>query len=90
MSNEARFWDKHAASNALRPVADQKTYEKKVELTRSYFHDDFDVRELGCGTGSTALVLAPHVRHILATNTSPAMIDIARGKAEAGQIESTR
>jgi ubiquinone/menaquinone biosynthesis C-methylase UbiE len=88
MSNEARFWDKRAEKYALRPVADQKTYEKKLEITRSYFRPDSEVLEIGCGTGSTALAHAPHVRHILATDISPAMIDIARRKAEAGQIEN--
>ena len=88
MSNAARFWDKRAEKYALRPVADQETYERKLEITRSYFRPDSVVLEIGCGTGSTALAHAPHVKHILATDISPAMIDIARGKTEAGQIEN--
>ena len=88
MSDEARFWDKRAEKYALRPVADQQTYEKKLEITRTYFQPDSEVLEMGCGTGSTALAYAPNVRHILATDISPAMIDIARRKAEARQIDN--
>ena len=88
MSDAARFWDKRAEKYALRPVSDTATYEKKLELTRGYFRPDSDVLELGCGTGSTALAHAPYVRHILATDISSAMIDIARRKAGAENIEN--
>jgi len=88
MSDEARFWDKRAEKYAQRPVSDQAAYEKKLEITRTYFRPDSEVLEIGCGTGSTALAHAPHVRHILATDISPAMIDIARRKAEAAGIEN--
>jgi len=88
MNSDARFWDKRAEKYSQRPVGDQDTYEKKLEITRSYFRPDSEVLEMGCGTGSTALAHAPHVKHILATDISPGMIDIAKGKAQAGQIEN--
>ena len=88
MNDQARFWDKRAQKYALMPVADQETYEKKLEITRTYFKPDSNVLEMGCGTGSTALAHAPHVGHILATDSSPAMIDIARRKAGAAAIDN--
>jgi ubiquinone/menaquinone biosynthesis C-methylase UbiE len=88
MSDKAGFWDKHAEKYAQRPIADQESYDKKLEMTRSYFRNDSEVLEIGCGTGSTALAHAPYVKHILATDISPAMIEIARGKAEAGRIDN--
>ena len=88
MNNEARFWDKLAEKYSQRPVADQDTYEKKLEITRSYFRPDSEVLEMGCGTGSTALAHAAYVKHILATDISPGMINIAKGKAAAGQVEN--
>lgn len=88
MSKEARFWDKRAEKYAQRPISDQATYEKKLEITRRYLRPESEVLEIGCGTGSTALAHAPHVRHILATDISPAMIDIARRKAVAGQVDN--
>ena len=39
------------------------------------------VLEIGCGTASTALRLAPHVTHITASDTSSEMVEIAREKA---------
>jgi ubiquinone/menaquinone biosynthesis C-methylase UbiE len=86
VNHQTRFWDKRAEKYAQRPVADQETYEKKLEITRTWFRPDSSVLEMGCGTGSTALAHAPHVGHILATDSSPAMIDIARRKAEAAAI----
>jgi len=88
MNGEARFWDKRAAKYAQHPVADQAAYEKKLEITRTYFRPDSEVLEIGCGTGSTALAHAPYVKHILATDFSPGMINIARDKAEEGQVEN--
>ena len=88
MNRDARFWDKRAEKYSQRPVADQETYKKKLEITRSYFTADSEVLEIGCGTGSTALAHAPYVKHILATDISPGMIDIAKGKAETGPVEN--
>ena len=88
MNDDAGFWDKRAEKYAQRPVADQETYNKKLEITRTYFQKESEVLETGCGTGSTALAHAPYVRHILATDISPAMINIAREKAEANQVDN--
>ena len=88
MSDEAGFWDKRAGKYARKPVADQETYNTKLEITRTYFHNDSEVLEIGCGTGSTALAHASYVKHILATDISPAMINIARDKADAAQIDN--
>ena len=88
MKDSAGFWDKRAEKYAKKPVADQETYNKKLQITRTYFQNDSEVLEMGCGTGSTALAHAPYVKHILATDISPAMISIAKEKAEAGQIEN--
>jgi 2-polyprenyl-3-methyl-5-hydroxy-6-metoxy-1,4-benzoquinol methylase len=45
-----------------------------------------EVLEFGCGTGSTAIAHAPHVKHILAIDASRKMLEIAQGKADAGGI----
>lgn len=86
MYQEARFWDRHAKGYAKRPVPDEAVYQKKLAVTREYLRPDMEVLEFGCGTGSTALVHAPHVRHIRATDISPKMIEIARQKAVAANV----
>jgi len=86
MASETGFWDRHAKGYAKRPVADEASYQKKLAVTREYFRPDMDVLEFGCGTGSTAIVHAPYVKHIRATDISSKMIDIARRKAAAANV----
>ncbi len=88
MNRDSEFWNKRADKYAQRPVADEASYEKKLQKTREYFRPDMEVLEIGCGTGSTALAHAPFVKHILATDYSERMIEIARGKAEAAGIDN--
>ena len=83
MANQSRFWDRIAAKYAARPVADAATYARKLEIQRGLLGPEMDVLEIGCGTGSTALELAPSVRSYLATDISEAMIGIARDKPGA-------
>jgi len=84
----ARFWDKVADRYARRPVGDEAAYQHKLRITQDYLRPDMDVLEFGCGTGSTALVHAPFVKRILATDVSPKMIEIARRKAEAAGADN--
>ena len=86
MVQQKEFWDKRAYKYSLRPVGDQQTYQKKLDITRNYFQQDMEVLEIGCGTGSTAIAHAPYVKQIHATDISPRMIDIARDKAKAAGI----
>ena len=86
MVDSAKFWDRMAKRYSQMPIADEAAYEKKLQLTRDYFRPDMDVFEFGCGTGSTAIVHAPYVRHIQSIDVSSKMIKIAQSKAEAGSI----
>jgi ubiquinone/menaquinone biosynthesis C-methylase UbiE len=76
-----------SAGYARRPVGDPAAYETKLAIMRDLLDATPGARvvEIGCGTGSTAIALAPHAGRIRATDLSPAMIAIARDKArEAG------
>ncbi len=88
MAEAAKFWDRHAEGYAKRPVADEESYQKKLAVTQEYFRPDMEVMEFGCGTGSTAIVHAPYVKHIRATDISPEMIAIAKRKAAAANVEN--
>jgi ubiquinone/menaquinone biosynthesis C-methylase UbiE len=46
------------------------------------------VLEFGCGTGSTALVHAPYVKHYLAVDVSDKMIEIAENKLTNTEIDN--
>lgn len=88
MAQANKFWDRHAAGYAKRPVADEAAYQKKLEITRGYLKPDMELLEFGCGTGSTAIVQAPYVKHYQAIDISPKMLEIAQGKADAAGIEN--
>jgi ubiquinone/menaquinone biosynthesis C-methylase UbiE len=80
-ANEARFWDRAARKYAAAPIGDTAGYERTLARTREYLKPGDDALEFGCGTGTTALKLAPSVARYVATDISPEMIAIAREKA---------
>lgn len=80
---DARFWDRAARKYAADPIADMGGYERTLDATRSYLKSTDLAYEFGCGTGTTALKLAPSVARITATDISSEMIAIAREKAAA-------
>jgi len=83
-----KFWDKMADGYSKKPVADEESYQKKIEVTREYLRPDMEVLEFGCGTGATAISHAPHVKHIQAIDISSRMIEIAQGKAAASNVNN--
>lgn len=86
MKPSAKFWDGAARKYARQPVRDEAAYAQTLDRIRSYLRQQDRVLEVGCGTGSTALILAPQVDHLHATDLSQAMIDIAKGKAQAQEV----
>jgi ubiquinone/menaquinone biosynthesis C-methylase UbiE len=88
MKSPQKFWDNIAPRYAKSPIKDEKSYQKKLAIAQEYFRPDWSVLEFGCGTGTTAIAHAPHVRHILATDISGKMLDIAERKARDAGIEN--
>ncbi|MEM9765764.1 MAG: class I SAM-dependent methyltransferase, partial [Pseudomonadota bacterium] len=80
----ADFWDRIAERYAASPVRDNAAYDRTIERTLAHLPAGANVVELGCGTGTTALRLAPSLGKVLATDISAEMIRIAEGRrAEA-------
>ncbi len=90
MPDPAKFWDKIADKYSKRPVKDTENYEKTLDCTRKHLSASDNVLELGCGTGTTALLLAPSVKQITASDISSRMIEIAREKAATREVENVR
>ena len=86
MNQPSKFWDRIAERYAKKPVADEAAYQKKLQVTREYLRPDMKILEFGCGTGSTAITHAPHVKHNRAIDVSSKMIEIAQGKADAEKV----
>ena len=81
MPQSAAFWDNIANKYAKSPISNPEAYQYTLERTRSYLSPSDKVLEVGCGTGSTALLLADDVEQIVASDISTGMINIAKGKA---------
>lgn len=90
MADASRFWDRLAVRYARQPIADKAAYQRKLQVTRDLLRPDMEVLEFGCGTGSTAIAHAPHVRHITAIDISEGMLAIARAKAAAANADNIR
>lgn len=80
---DARFWDRAARGYAKSPIKDMTGYERTLARVAEHVGASDHVLELGCGTGSTALRLAPRVRRYHATDLAPEMVAIANEKLAA-------
>lgn len=84
------FWDRIAPKYARKPVADPTAYEEKLTRVSALLRAEDRVLEIRCGTGSTALRLAPAVAAITATDISRGMLDIAEEKRAAAGVSNVR
>lgn len=81
-----RFWNRIAARYAARPLKNVAAYEAMLADVAARLTPTDRVLEIGCGTGGTAIRLAPHVAQWRATDFSSEMIRIARAKPGAGAV----
>jgi arsenite methyltransferase len=88
MKTSATFWDGAAEKYAKRPVENVPAFERKKAETRSLLRPEYVVLEVGCGTGTLALELAPLVSHIHAVDVSTQMCKIARRKAADAGVDN--
>jgi ubiquinone/menaquinone biosynthesis C-methylase UbiE len=77
VANKARFWNRIAHKYASDPIADLIGYERTLQRVQALLSTENEVLEIGCGTGSTALRLAPATRRLVASDVSEQMIAIA-------------
>lgn len=88
MHKAGKFWDRIAKKYAQSPIKNVEAYKETMDRTKAHLSKGDSVLEVGCGTGSTALLLADSVKRITASDISANMIDIARNKAKDQQIEN--
>jgi hypothetical protein len=64
MSRSEKFWHSKAQRYAQRPISDEVVYQRNLSETQRRLSSDMSILEFGCGTGTTAVHHAPHVKHI--------------------------
>jgi ubiquinone/menaquinone biosynthesis C-methylase UbiE len=89
-TDDVRFWDRIARKYATDRIKDMAGYERTIERTRHFLSSTDTVLEIGCGTGTTALRLAPFVSRIVGSDVSSEMIAIAREKAIAQSCQNAQ
>lgn len=88
-SPQAAFWNRVARRYAAMPLRNPQAWEETLARTAARLSASDHVLELGCGTGSTALRLAPRVASYTATDDAAEMIAIATERgAEIAQLRT--
>ncbi len=88
MTTDAAFWNNLAEQYAAKPVENPDAFDQKIAITRSRMGPESVVLDIGCGTGSLALRLAPSGAHVHGLDFSSEMIRIANDKARAQQVDN--
>jgi len=82
MDKQGKIWDRFAKSYANKPIDDESAYQHKLGFTRKLLRPDMNVLEFGCGTGGTAILHAPYVKHIHAIDISAKMLEFAQANLD--------
>ncbi len=88
MSKNKRYWDNVAEKYEKSPISDEAAYRKTLSEIQNVLTPDMHVLELGCGTGTTSIHIAPLVKKIDAIDISERMIEIGRVKSKKAGIEN--
>lgn len=88
MTTDAAFWNRLAEKYSRQPVANPDAFDRKIAITKSRMRQGDVVLDIGCGTGSLALRLAPAGGHVHGLDLSSEMIRIAKDKATAQGVEN--
>lgn len=88
MRDQSRFWDRLAKKYAAQPIADEQSYQRKLAETQALLRPDWEILEVGCGTGNTAIAHAAHVAHVRAVDISDEMLSFGRARATREGVEN--
>lgn len=87
MQSGAEFWDGISVKYRTTAISDAQAYEATLERVASYLKPSDQVLEIGCGTGGTAVKLAPFAGQITATDFSAGMIAQANARPSVDNVD---
>lgn len=90
MGASEEFWDKSADGYDKTEQRFEHIHNRTRENTKKHLNGTEIVLDYGCGTGTTACEIASSVKVVHAIDISSRMIEIAKGKAAAREIENIR
>ena len=88
MNKSETFWDKASKNYDKTEGRFEYIHSKSRENTKKHLNVNDIVLDYGCGTGTTACELAGQVKEIHAIDISSKMIEAAKEKADASNVEN--
>jgi len=88
MGTDSAFWSRIARKYAASKIADVEGYQRTLALTKGHLAPSAKVLEIGCGTGSLAVELAPLVAEYHATDYAQGMVEIAQERADEAGLDN--
>lgn len=83
-----KFWNMIAARYAASPIDDLPAYQAKIQKIKNYLKPNFQVLDIGCGTGTQCFDLAPHVKQLTGIDISSKLLAIAEQRKAEREIEN--
>lgn len=88
MNIAEKFWDSAARNYDKTEERFEYIHNTVRKNTKKHLKDNDAVLDYGCETGTTSCELASHVKEIHAIDISAKMIDLAKEKADDGNVEN--
>ncbi len=88
MNKSEAFWDSSAGNYDKTEERFETIHRKSRENARRHLKGGDIVLDYGCGTGTTACELSNEVKQVQAIDISSKMIELAKEKADAANIEN--
>ena len=82
------FWNLMASKYAASPITDIEAYEKKLEKLKSYLSAEYNVLDIGCGTGTQCGDLSNNVKQVTGIDISSKLLVIAEQRKAERKIEN--
>lgn len=83
-----KFWDLISSRYAASPIDDVPAYEAKIEKLKTWLKPEYEVLDIGCGTGTQCMDLAGNVTHVTGADHSAKLLAIAEQRKAARKIEN--